>query len=146
MKKHSLLLAIITLLLSVQNSLSQDLNMLKNAPYIFKGKVLRKLPFKNENNIWMEAYQIETKSIYKGDDLKLDTINIIAESVLGWSDDGIENWTSEYTQKEKSKFALRYGITYMFFCNPYNGYLPDKIQIWNTTFQLKNKSVVLEPV
>ncbi len=146
MKKHLFLITVITFVLFNHALFSQDLNMLKNASFIFKGRVLGKLPFKNENCVWMEAYQIEVKSIYKGDGLKLDTINLIAESVLGWSEGGIENWVSEYTPEEKNKFALGYGSTYLFFCNQYDGYLPDNIQIWDTIFQLKNKSIVLEPV
>ncbi len=147
-RTYSFFIALIIFVLFNHALFSQDLNMLKNASFIFKGRVLGKLPFKNENCVWMEAYQIEVKSIYKGENLKLDTINLIAESVLGWSECGIENWTSAYTTEEKNKFAfgMGYGATYLFFCNPYKEYLPDKTCVWDTIFQLKNKSIVFEPV
>jgi len=152
MKKHLFLMTVITFGLFHQLSFSQDLSMLKNAPFIFKGRVVQSTPFKNENDIWMLAYSIEIKSIYKGDDLKLDTILLVAESVLGWSqtEDGpIPNISSGYTSEEKNKFALGYGSTYLLFCNQYKGnlkYLPNKIQIWNKIIQINNKSVILEPI
>ncbi len=152
MKKYLLLFAIITLGLAVQSLFSQDVNMLKNASFIFKGRVISYTPFKNDNDIWMMAYCIEVKSIYKGENLK-DTIILIAESVGGWSEqeDGsfIPNIQSGYTPAEKNKFALGSGTIGLFFCNQYKGSLnnlPTKIQIWNKIFSINNNSIILEPI
>ena len=154
MKKYIMLFSILCLGLFNHASFSQDLNILKNASYIFKGRVVQYTPFKNENDIWMLAYSIEIKSIYKGDDLKLDTITLIAESVNGWNQSGdyfIPNISSDYTPEEKNKFSFGMGPgnICVFFCNQYKGslkYLPNEVQIWNRIIQINNKSIILEPI
>jgi len=154
MKKYALFLSIITLWLFNHASFSQDLNSLKDAPFIFKGKVVQYTPFKNDQNIWMLAYAIEIKSIYKGEDLKLDTVILIAESVLGWSqtEDGpIPDIVSEYTLEEKNKFSfgLGSGTNRLFFCNQYKNNLKNipEIPVFNNRiFQISNKSIILEPI
>ncbi len=152
MKKYLFLITIITLGLFVQSSFSQDLNSLKNAPFIFKGRELAEIPFKTENGIWMIAYPIEINSIYKGDGLKLDTIILIAESpkqfVFTESENCVLNLDATLTPEEEKKFRLGYGCTYLFFCNPYKSNLknlPPKIQLWNRIIQTKN-SIILEPI
>jgi len=154
MKKYVLFLSMITFGLFNHASFSQDLSSLKNASFIFKGRVVQYTPFKNENNIWLIAYSIEIKSIYKGDELKLDTVILIAESVLGWTESEygpIPSISTGYTSEQKYKFSFEMGPgnICLFFCNQYKGnlkYLPNEVQIWNRIIQINNKSIILEPI
>ena len=147
-----MLFSILCLGLFNHASFSQDLSILKNTPFIFKGRVLAKIPFKTENGIWMIAYPIEINSIYKGNDLKLDTIILIAESPKQFVFEECENCVLDIdatlTPEEEKKFGLGYGCTYLLFCNPYKGSLknlPPKIQIWNRIIQTNN-TIILEPI
>jgi len=152
MKKYILLFSILCLGLFNHALFSQDMDMLKNVPYIIKGRVLVKIPFKTENGIWMIAYPIEINSIYKGDGLKLDTIILVAKSPKQFVFNECENCVLDIdatlTPEEEKKFGLGYGCTYLLFCNQYKGSLknlPPKIQIFNRIIQTNN-TIILEPI
>ena len=130
MKKHLFLFTVITLWLFVQSSFSQDLNMLKNAPFIFKGKVttVRAFRSKDDNSLYA-SYIIDITAIYKGEnELKLGNVEMIMKAPPSWGIAMIEGDSSSesltlggdpdaYYEENKWPIGFGGGETCVFFCN-----------------------------
>ncbi|OFX38007.1 MAG: hypothetical protein A2X08_06615 [Bacteroidetes bacterium GWA2_32_17] len=133
MRKYFLLLNIITLGLFNHASFSQDVNMLKNAPFIFKGTVVSFKAFKAKNdNTLYASYIVNITAIYKGEnELKIGTVEMITEAPHGinkWGimDDGglvMGNDEVDFAPEDHSDHSKLYtlefrgGETGIFFCN-----------------------------
>lgn len=120
--------------------------LLTDAPFIFKGTVISKTPFKGEHDKdFLISYVINIETIYKGNQLNIGAIRLISESRLGWSESEgyiIPDIVSEYTPEEKNKLELGVGTSGMFVCNQYNNKFV-KIPESNTKI---NNTIIIKPV
>ena len=166
MKKHLFLFTVITLWLFVQSSFSQDLNMLKNAPFIFKGKVVTYRAFRSNirseytNNTLYASYIIDITAIYKGEnELTLGTVEIITKAPDTWAltEDGSTLLTgsddSYYPNGHKYPLEFGGGETGVFFCNKNNVFsshikcnMPYGWGTYATTDVKTDNAVILEPI
>ena len=166
MKKYMLLFSILTLGLFNHALFSQDLNMLKNAPFIFKGKVVTYRAFRSNirseytNNTLYASYIIDITAIYKGEnELTLGTVEIITKAPDTWAltEDGSTLLTgsddSYYPNGHKYPLEFGGGETGVFFCNK-NNVFSSHIKCnmpygWGTyvTADVKtDNAVILEPI
>ena len=130
-----MLFSILILGLFNHASFSQDLNMLKNTPFIFKGKVVTYRAFRSNirseytNNTLYASYIIDITAIYKGDnELKLGTVQMIMKAPPSWGIAMIEGDSSSesltlggdpdaYYEENKWPIGFGGGETCVFFCN-----------------------------
>lgn len=119
---------------------------LNNASYIFKGTVISETPFKGEHDKdFLVSYVINVETIYKGKQLNLGNITLIAESPMGWSESGgyiVPDVNSHYTSEEKNKFSLSVGASGVFVCNQYINKLVHPPKAKTET----NNTFIIEPV
>jgi hypothetical protein len=150
-------------------SFSQDLNMLKNTPFIFKGTVTTLKAFKIKDDKTLYAsYIINITAIYKGEnELKLGTIEMIMKAPSLWriaiGVDGSESLTfyddaDAYYEENKYPMNLSDGMTCVFFCNKntiFSSHVKsDDIKIITTSNSYVGKitdvkfdnTVILEPI
>jgi len=149
MKKITTLLMLV--FISSLSALSQEkipsINVdLQNAEYIFKGTVVSETPFKGENDKdFLISYEINVETIYKGDQLNLGNITLIAKSILGWNESEgyiIPDIVSEYTPEEKNMFKLSVGVSGVFVCNQYNNQL---VEVPKTKIEINN-TMLIKPI
>lgn len=133
MKKYLFLITVITFGLFNNASFSQDLSILKNFPFIFKGTIVSFKVFKTKNDNTLFAYYIiNITTIYKGENkLKLGTVEMITEAPHGvnkWSitDGGslvMVNDDIDFSPEDHSDHSRLYtiefhgGETGIFCCN-----------------------------
>jgi len=139
-----LLFSILILGLFNHASFSQDLNMLKNTPFIFKGKVIIFKAFKIENDTTLYAsYTIQIQEIYKDEipDLKYSgLIELITQAPNTWclTKDGffVVFPNRKYYYDDKLLFDFSKGGIGIFFC---------KKKDFTPTVKTDN-AITLEPV
>jgi len=140
MKKAVLTIIIIACCLGgvAQNATKYD-KVIKNAPFIFEGKVLKYEVLEGEKNITYVSYVVQIEKIFRGKgQIKNGTIELVAEAPENWHivDDGgekvllisdnnlgiHEQGTKNMNSGHKWKMEFNKGTEGIFFCASLNSY------------------------
>jgi hypothetical protein len=120
--------------------------LLNEASFIFKGTVVETTRFKGEGEeSFLVSYVINVETIYKGDELSLGNITLVAKTGMRWREkdnriiEQIETGHSVWAVDEFSAGGV--GMTSVFVCNKYHNI----IEIPKSKREPSNKFTV-EPV